>query len=291
MDTTTNPADADLIIDGQGVEEFSDIESIEHDDVDEQIDTDDDPEEGETKTEQVEFNGKVYDIPVELKSALMMQSDYTRKTQEVAEQRRALEAYQEQINQQAQTQQALLEDAARVVALNDQISQFSEVDWAALNNQDPIEAQRLWMTYSQMKDLRSEMIGQLQQKEQQRVFNMQQNYAKQVKEGHAILSRDIKGWSPELSIKLRDYAVENGFSLQDVERVTDTRVVKLLYRAYLGDQLISKQMSGVSKKQAQQVKPASSVGGNAVSVKDQARMSTEDWMKHRNAQISKQRKR
>src|SRR5215216_3195421 len=45
--------------------------------------------------EDVDFAGKQYRLPKELKSALMMQADYTRKTQDVAEQRKALEGERE----------------------------------------------------------------------------------------------------------------------------------------------------------------------------------------------------
>ena len=41
---------------------------------------------------EVDYNGKSYCLPPELKDALLRQADYTRKTQELAEGRRALEA-------------------------------------------------------------------------------------------------------------------------------------------------------------------------------------------------------
>ena len=56
------------------------------------------PEEMEPppELEEVEHEGKKYQIPKPLKGALLMQADYTRKTQEVAEQRRAVEEQQRQ---------------------------------------------------------------------------------------------------------------------------------------------------------------------------------------------------
>lgn len=243
-------------------------------------------------TEEVEHEGQKYVIPKALKSALMMNADYTRKTQEVAEQRRALETQQQQLVQQAQTQQELLQDAAKVVALDDQIKQFEQVDWTALNQQDPVKAQQLWMTFSQLKDTRAAALGQLQQKEQQRALEAQQRTVKQFEESQAILARDIKDWSPELAGKLRDFAVEKlGFSAQELGQVTDARIVKLLHRAYVGDQLVTKQMAGATQKPVQQVKPVPTVGANAPAGKDPGRMSTDEWMKHRNEQLRKQRTR
>ena len=252
----------------------------------------DDPTPPVDDTEEVEYEGQKYAIPKALKPALMMNADYTRKTQEVAEQRRALEAQQQQLTQQAQSQQEYLQDAAKVVALDDQIKQFEQVDWNALNQQDPVKAQQLWMTYSQLKDNRADVLGQLQQKEQQRALDSQQRLAKQIEESNAVLARDIKGWSPELAGKLRDFAVEKlGFSAQELGQVTDARIVKLLHRAYVGDQLVAKQMGAATQTAVPQVKPVPTVGSNAPAGKDPGRMSTDEWMKHRNEQLRKQRTR
>src|SRR5215204_3179929 len=60
------------------------------------------PTEAETEAEEleeIERNGKKYKIPTALKSELLMQQDYTRKTQEVAEQRRAIEAEQQALEE------------------------------------------------------------------------------------------------------------------------------------------------------------------------------------------------
>lgn len=242
-------------------------------------------------TVEVEYEGQKYAIPKALKPALMMHADYTRKTQEIAEQRRALEAQQQQLVQQAQLQQEHLQTVAKVVALDDQIKQFEQVDWTALSTHDPVKAQQLWMTYSQLKDSRADMLGQLQQREQQHALEAQQRLAKQIEESNAILARDIKGWSPELAGKLRDFAIEKlGFTPQELGQVTDARIVKLLHRAYVGDQLVAKQM-GAATQAVPQVKPVPTVGSNAPAGKDPSRMSTDEWMQYRNEQLRKQRSR
>ena len=290
MIDATNPADAAPIGD-EGVDTPNDDSLLT-----------DQPDEGATGTEsdgaetpddeseEVEHEGRKYVIPKALKSALMMQADYTRKTQEVAETRRALEAQQAQIQQQAQTQREYLQDAAKIVALNEQIQQFDQVDWNTLNEQDPVKAQQLWINYSRLKDARNDALGQLQQKEQQRALQAQQEAAKRLEESNAALSREIKGWGPELAGKLRDFAVGKlGFTAQEMGQVTDARIVKLLHRAYLGDQLVSKQVAGATQKPTQVVKPVRTVGGNAPAGKDPGRMSTDEWMRHRNEQLRKSR--
>ena len=50
----------------------------------------DDAETQPEDDEEVEYEGKTYKVPKELKGALMKNADYTQKTQEVAEQRKSV---------------------------------------------------------------------------------------------------------------------------------------------------------------------------------------------------------
>lgn len=73
----------------------NDVDGVADDQVNDQADyeSNEDNEEGsqEDDLEEVEHSGKKYRIPKELKPALMLQADYTRKTQEAAEARRAFD--------------------------------------------------------------------------------------------------------------------------------------------------------------------------------------------------------
>ena len=57
-----------------------------------ELDENGEPIEVEEEAEEVDFEGKKYLVAKELKDALLRQSDYTRKTQEVAETRKQIEA-------------------------------------------------------------------------------------------------------------------------------------------------------------------------------------------------------
>jgi hypothetical protein len=52
-------------------------------------------------SEEVDYEGEKYKLPKKLKDALLRQQDYTQKTQQVAEQRRAIEAQAQQVQQHA----------------------------------------------------------------------------------------------------------------------------------------------------------------------------------------------
>ena len=235
--------------------------------------------------EEVEHEGQKYRIPKALKGALMMNADYTRKTQELAELRRAAEAERTQY-QRASAEQ--VQALAAVHAIDQQLGQFQQVDWQRLSDEDPVRAQKLWMQFQGLKDNRQQIAGQVQQMEEQRAFDAQQATARQIEEGHAILKRDIPNWSPETARQINEFAAkEFGFQPQELSQVTDPRHVKVLHLAMLGAQLVKKQL-GTSPNQKPEIKPVSKVGGgNAPARRDMNSLSTDDWMKARGEQLRK----
>jgi hypothetical protein len=62
--------------------------------------------------EEVEYEGELYQVPPKLKEAIIRQSDYTKKTQEVAETRKLIEHQQSQLRV-AQQQAAFERKSAR----------------------------------------------------------------------------------------------------------------------------------------------------------------------------------
>lgn len=236
-------------------------------------------------SEEVEHEGQKYRIPSALKSALMMQADYTRKTQELSEQRRMLDSERVQ-SRQADEQR--VQAMAQVVAVDQQLQQFSQVDWQRLSNDDPVQAQQLFMKFQQLKDQRQQIAGQVQQMEQQRALETQQETAKRLEEGNAVLKRDIPNWGPDVARQVTEYAAkEYGFHPQELQQVTDPRVVKLLHAAMVGSQLVKKQQEP-PKSSTPPAKPVTKVGGNnAPARRDMNTMSTDDWMKARNEQLRK----
>ena len=67
-------------------------------------DESDDGEVVDDDSEEVEHDGHKYRVPKALKPALMMHSDYTKKTQDLAEERKALQAGEQTLKQHAETQ-------------------------------------------------------------------------------------------------------------------------------------------------------------------------------------------
>ncbi len=124
---------------------------------------------------KLKVNGEDVEKPLDEVVALAQQGlDYTQKTQQVAEQRKELEAYAQQIQMQEQAFQeqmqlnnVLIEDVAKITSLDQQLNQYANVNWQQLSDNDFVEAQKLFFTYNQLQQERSQLVSQFEAKKQQ----------------------------------------------------------------------------------------------------------------------------
>ncbi len=251
----------------------------------EEVTTEEDPEE---KTPEVEFieverNGKKYTVPKDLEPELLMQSDYTRKTQEVAEVRKALEREQQEFQQAVQTQQQNMQGHAQLAAIRSQLQQYQNVDWTQFSEADPQAAQQAFFQYSQLKDAAGNLSQQLQQQEAVALQQQREVHAKRLEQGKAELAKDIPGWNADLAQEIIAHGSSYGFSENELKSVIDPRMVKVLNDARMYRQSIKKV---TQSKPAEQVKPAQKVRGGASVNVNPDKMPIDQWMKWRNKQLS-----
>lgn len=223
---------------------------------------------GEGDITVVEHQGKTYRIPKALKPALMMQADYTRKTQELAESRRALDAERQAHAQDSQARDRFLEDhhgeVARHTALSHQLAAFADVDWQGLQAQDPQQAAELWQSYNAMHAERQALGEGLTFAQEQRQAIDRQAFAQAVDHCHAVLAREVEGWSPQVGAELGDFGRQVfGFSADELNQVTDPRMIKVLHLARLGQQ--AQQQSSRARRIAdgQRTAPARTLKGQS----------------------------
>lgn len=208
-------------------------------------DEDEAPQEQEAEPEEETEELDLGDIRValpktaaeKLKSERMMQADYTRKTQELAEQRKAIEEQQQRLQAAEQFQAIALDKASEIRAIERQLQQYAQVDWNALVASDPAEAMRLDLARRQLQEQHGRAHGELQhlntQFQQKTATERQQMLTRANEE----LARDIKGWGPELQRSLTESGKTYGFSFEELAGIADPRMVKVLHDAHLYRQL------------------------------------------------------
>lgn len=187
----------------------------------------------------IEVDGEEITIE-ELRSGHLRQKDYTRKTQELAENRKAMEAqYQEIERERAEYAQLLPAMAERIQQAAEQ-----EPDWDTLYDTDPVmaaKAERQWRKEQEARTAQLQAVQAEQQRMQQiaaqKQEQMQQSYLEQQRH---ILPDIIPEWRDKKvaateATQIRDFLLGEGFSEQDVSGMSNATLVKLARKAMLYD--------------------------------------------------------
>ena len=204
--------------------------------------------EDEEELYAVTVNGEERAVSLdELLSGYSRQSDYTRKTQEIASERKGMEELQQQYNSHvAQIQQ---ERQHYVEALTNMISsqgseleQYSNIDWDTLRESDPIEYDTAKEQYREAQERVQGMQYQQQQASQAQQAEMRKAHHQMVQVERGKLVEALPEWNDpdkqkELSENLQSYARDQGFSQQELNSLVDHRSVLVLLKAKQYDQL------------------------------------------------------
>lgn len=242
-----------------------------------------DTQEHAEELEEVDYSGKKYRIPKELKPAIMMQADYTRKTQEVAETRKALETRETEFTQERERFDAHRQDFANLAAIDAALQQRSNIDWRTYYDNDPVEAGKAFAEYQQLQSARGQVASKIEQDQRQAADEQQRKTATQLQEAERVLSRDIPNWGPETKTKIRDFAITQGITEQELSSLYDPRYVKLLHLASIGAQLMTKQAAKPAPTPAKPVTTVTARSGNPAARKSFGEMSMDEYAAARKA--------
>lgn len=202
-------------------------EEVEQDQADESQESD----ETEDDSQEVEFEGKAYKVPKELKEALMRQADYTQKTQAVAEQRRAVEERAQALEQQERLMSDAFEKAVSLREVQNRLSQFEKLDWQSLADSDPAQATKLNIAYQQLQREAQQKYAELQQAASQREQLNAQQRQQMLNQAQAELKARLPNFDATVAEKIRSVGREYGFKDQELAEVIDPRYVHVLHDA------------------------------------------------------------
>ena len=228
-ETSAEDADAtDDVTDGEQLEESEDSE-----------------EEKPDQTFTVKVDGTEVTVTLdELQKGYSRTQDYTRKTQQIAEIRRQVESEAEAIRAERSQYAQLLG------ALESQVQQAAQpnIDWDRLYQEDPIEwvRQKEVMRENQAKaqaiQFEKQRLAEISQQEQAQ--QMQSFLAQQQEE----LLKVLPDWKDPNKAKkekelLIDFGQKAGFSTDELKNIFDHRVVNVLRKAALYEQMMSKRQN------------------------------------------------
>lgn len=221
-------------------EEIKEPEPPEQEEVEEVAESEDSQEETEPPAKlKLTRNGEEIEVDLEEAKNLAQQGyDYTQKTQKLAEERRAVEvqvqavkAQETAIKQMAETQQAFIKEIAKVTSIDEQLAQYEHVNWNALSDSDPVQAQKLYIQYQQLQNNRVRAINEIQQKNHQLAQQRELQAQTRLEQAKAELLQAFPQWNAEMAKELRESAKAYGFSEEETSGITDPRTVKILHDA------------------------------------------------------------
>jgi hypothetical protein len=190
----------------------------------------DEPEEDDS--EEIEIEGKSYKVPKELKDMVLMHKDYTQKTQAVAEQRRAFEERAQALESRERIMAQTFDKAVEFRDVQNRLTQFEQIDWQALADQDPVQATKLNLAYQQLQRDAQTKWNALQQANSQAEQLTQQQRQQQLVQAEQDLKARLPNFGPQLAEKIVTTAKDAyGFSPQELEGLTDARHVHVLHDA------------------------------------------------------------
>ncbi len=246
--------------------------------------------------EEVDWDGKKYRVAPELKAALMRTADYTQKTQQVAAQRREVEAMREQATKALQASEEELNMRGELAQKVKTIGEYEKVDWNRLEQDDPLGAQSHWRQYQQLKDAAERQHHEILQRQNQRTVEEQQEIAKRVTATRESAQKEIKGWTPEAEDKAFTFAVNQlGMPGELLMKNMTPAVYKGVYYAWLGYEAANRPAKSAIKPaaqaQSQSQEPVSKLTGKSgaspkLGLRDD--ISVDEWVKRRNAQVKRQ---
>ena len=231
-------------------EDEAEVEESESDEDEEEYEASDnvDAEGEETEVYTIKLDGEEIEVTrEELLQGYQRQSDYTKKTQGISEERRAIEEERSNLShemqalyqQREQYQQALGQLGNQLLA---GISRFQNVNWEQLKENDPIE----YMTRRDEFREEQEKIKGLQQHQAQvqaqQQADMQKEQAKLASAEMRKLADLIPEWKdpkvqPELAKSIRSYAMDSGYQKEEIDMLVDSRSVNVLMKAMKYDAL------------------------------------------------------
>ena len=210
----------------------------------------------EAQASEIEFDGKKLALPPDTPPALVdavkkmaddLKADYTRKTQEAANEKRTVAIKAQAVQAQEQFLQANFERAVALKAAQDKLSQYDKLDWQSIAQQDPAQATQLNLAQQQLQREVQRLYQEWQHGEGERARITDAQRRQAIEEGQRELAAKIPKWSPEVQKAIAENTKSYGYTDEELASVTDPRLVRVLHDAMQWKKLQSEKPKAMQK--------------------------------------------
>jgi hypothetical protein len=196
-----------------------------------------------SQTFRVKVNGEEQEIPLdELLKGYSRTADYTRKTQEVAERRKAFEAEEASVRAEREKIAVSLKQLEQVLTETEP----AEPDWTKLQQELPAaEFAAQYAIWDQHLKRKAVIRQEREYAERAVLEDRAKEYQKHLEGEKAKLVEAIPEWKDAAVAKaerskLVSFLESNGYTQQDYDRLVDHRLVVVLRKAMLHDEALAK---------------------------------------------------
>ena len=276
--TPTEEEESQPIAEDESLEEETEEEE-EADEAEEESEEPDEEDEEELLY-AVKVDGEEQEVTLdELMKGYSRQSDYTKKTQELSEGRKAIEQlygqYNHEINAVQQERQQYISALSQVIEHSVAgLDAYQNIDWETLKNEDPID----YLTKKEEQSAMQNQVAYNMQQREQVVLAQKQQQAQhrehfRLSEQHRLVEA-LPEWSDadtrtQLTNDMREYALNNGFTEQDLSGLIDHRYFLTLMKAQKYDALQKSDVKAKKVKNKPKVVRAGSPRGKKATDKKQ----------------------
>jgi len=240
----------------EGVAADADAQETATDKVDgaeeEAADTDDDTEATDVEQPQmvtIKIDGKTETVPLEeALQGYQRHRDYSRKTADLANERRQVDEQAKAVKEERQTYATML------VALRDQLqsSQEAEPDWNKVYEADPIGYARKRDEWRDKQDKLAAANYELQRLQSVQQQEHAETLKKVVAQGRQKMVELHPAWSDQKTWDsdrqaIVAYAQKVGYSSEEIAQAYDPRAVVTMHKARLYDELMAKRPQPVTR--------------------------------------------
>lgn len=223
---------------------------------------------------EVEYEGGKHKIPAALKDAFLRDSDYRKKTMELAEQRREFEANAAKAQEKWAADETFFDNTIQLRRLEQQLEVSNQIDWDAWQQSDPMAAMRGLVELKQLQDQHQQVRQGIESHKQILERQNAESYEQSRQAALDNASKTIPNWSDEKLNQLENFGIEIGFDKSQVSQINDVKFLHLLHFGQIGRDAVNGRKAAAKNAAAQAGEPVARIKGKSGGVKkDPARMS------------------
>lgn len=196
--------------------------------------------EGEQQPEfaEVEWEGSKYQIPAPLKDGFLMKSDYTRKTQELADQRRSYEQAIEVVKSTAFDRtfnESIAQEQQELSVIEAYLQQMGKQDWASMPTDQIL---RNKIEIDNIKERREAVRQAIAAKRSKFDSDVKAKIDELRAKSWESTAKAINGYTEQTKDELRKFALAEGLTDSEFDNVSlDPRSLRVIYKAMQFDKV------------------------------------------------------